>query len=285
VRAQQRRKRLQEKFGSEYDRAMDGESNRRAAEQELEHREKRHAQLDIRPLSPAAHERYSQNWASIQQQFVDRPATAVVEADRVLTELMAERGYPTEGFEQQLADLSVEHSRTLEHYRTAHGTMLRQRENKGDTEDLRSAMLHYRTLFEELLDTGDVRQQRQVNESPPTTPVARQAPPQQQGAQHQGQYQPGQYQSGQYQSGQYQSGQPGQYQGGQPGQQPPGGYPQQPPQQSGQYRQPAGGGRQPVQPDQPIPGGPPAQPGRPMHPGQQYAPDPGLPHTPPDQRR
>lgn len=186
VRIQQRRRRLRERFGSEYERAAQ-DSTKLAADRELEERERRHEQLDIRPLSPAAKQHYSENWANIQQQFVDRPTTAVVEADRVLTSLMAERGYPTQGFEQQLADLSVEHSRTLEHYRSAHGIMQRQQHGDASTEDLRAAMLHYRTLFEELLgddgprDRSGVQTNATARQEPPTEPVpaqpARGTPP------------------------------------------------------------------------------------------------------------
>lgn len=188
-----RRRRLRERFGTEYDRAAQDRS-KLAADRELEQREKRHAQLDIRPLSPAAKQHYSEGWANVQQEFVDRPTTAVVEADRLVTSLMAERGYPTEGFEQQLADLSVEHSRTLEHYRTAHGIMLRHQHGEAAaavpaTEDLRAAMLHYRTLFEDLLtdeepqDRGMVQTNATARQEPPTEPVPAQPttrqPPQQ----------------------------------------------------------------------------------------------------------
>ncbi|GAA1991240.1 hypothetical protein [Amycolatopsis minnesotensis] len=151
VRQEAQRKRLREKFGPEYERTVETHENPRAAERELAAREKRHAELDIRPLSPSARERYTQQWALIQEQFVDRPSGAVDEADRVLVALMAERGYPTEDFDQQVADLSVKHSRTLEHYRTAHGAKLAHERTEASTEQLRDAMVHYRTVFEDLL--------------------------------------------------------------------------------------------------------------------------------------
>jgi hypothetical protein len=154
VSQEMKRKRLREKFGPEYDRTVSDHENPRAAERELAAREKRHADLDIRPLTPSAQERYSQQWALIQEQFVDRPAGAVTEADRVLVALMAERGYPTDGYDQQLADLSVKHSRTLEHYRTAHETMRGHERTQASTEELRDAMVHYRTVFEDLLTDG-----------------------------------------------------------------------------------------------------------------------------------
>lgn len=151
VSQEMQRKRLQQKFGPEYDRTVEESENPRAAQRELAAREKRHSELDIRPLSPSAQERYSQQWTLIQEQFVDRPAGAVAEADRVLVALMAERGYPTEGYDQQLADLSVQHSQTLKHYRTAHDTMRNHEHTQASTEELRDAMVHYRTVFEDLL--------------------------------------------------------------------------------------------------------------------------------------
>jgi len=148
------RKRLRQRFGPEYDRAVKQADNPRAAQRELAERERRHQELDIRPLSPSARERYGQQWALVQEKFVDQPAAAVAEADRVLVALMAERGYPTEGYEQQVADLSVRHARTLEHYRAAHETQ--HSRTAASTEDLRDAMVHYRTVFEDLLtDDGD----------------------------------------------------------------------------------------------------------------------------------
>jgi hypothetical protein len=100
----------------------------------------------------SARERYTREWAQVQEKFVDHPAAAVAEADHVLVSLMSDRGYPTEGYEQQLADLSVRHAKTLEHYRAAHAT---QHERSGaSTEDLRDAMVHYRTVFEDLLTDG-----------------------------------------------------------------------------------------------------------------------------------
>ena len=146
------RKRLRQRFGPEYDRAVEEHDSAREAQRELAGRERRHKDLDIRPLSPAARERYARQWARVQEQFVDHPAAAVQEADQVLVSLMSERGYPTEGYEQQLADLSVRHARTLEHYRAAHET--RHARQTASTEDLRDAMVHYRAVFEDVLTDG-----------------------------------------------------------------------------------------------------------------------------------
>jgi hypothetical protein len=152
VTKEMQRKRLQQRFGPEYDRTVEEKDSPRAAQRELAERERRHKELDIRPLSATARERYTREWAQTQEKFVDHPADAVAEADRLLVSLMAERGYPTEGYEQQVADLSVRHAKTLEHYRAAHAT---QHERTGaSTEDLRDAMVHYRTVFEDLLTDG-----------------------------------------------------------------------------------------------------------------------------------
>jgi len=150
---QMRSRQLRGRFGSEYDRALDEGGSKRAAERELAEREKRHASYELKPLAPEERDRYAQQWALIQEQFVDHPGSAVAEADRLVTVVMGERGYPTEGYEQQASDLSVRHSSTLEHYRTAHDIKDRHSESRADTEELREAMVHYRSLFRELLDS------------------------------------------------------------------------------------------------------------------------------------
>jgi hypothetical protein len=151
ARNKSRRRRLQERFGPEYDRMVEQKSDRRAAESELTERERRHAELPIKKLAADARDRYSHEWLAAQERFVDEPVEAVRTADGLLTALMAERGYPTDGYEQQLADLSVQHASTLESYRTAHTIGGRAAEGTATTEDLRQAMVHYRSLFEELL--------------------------------------------------------------------------------------------------------------------------------------
>jgi len=152
VTQEMQRKRLQQRFGPEYDRTVEESDNPRAAQRELAERERRHKELDIRPLSASARERYAREWAQVQEKFVDEPTTAVADADRLLVALMGERGYPTEGYEQQLSDLSVRHAKTLEHYRAAHATQ--QKSDGASTEDLRDAMVRYRTVFEDLLTDG-----------------------------------------------------------------------------------------------------------------------------------
>ncbi|MEU6406588.1 hypothetical protein [Streptomyces sp. NPDC046985] len=156
-----RRRRLRKRFGPEYERTVEGAENRRAGERELRAREKRHDSLDIKPLPAEARDRYSREWSTVQADFVDRPLEAVHDADRLVTSLMHERGYPTEGFEQQVADLSVEHGQTLEHYRAAHEVESLSSGSEATTEQLRGAMVHYRALFDELLsDEGRAQHAR-----------------------------------------------------------------------------------------------------------------------------
>jgi len=151
VRTQSRRRRLRERFGPEYERMVADADEPRAVEQELSAREKRHAELPIRALPADARDRYAREWVDVQERFVDAPVEAVSEADRLVTAVMAERGYPTDRYEQQLEDLSVEHAYTLDHYRAAHEASGRAAAGTATTEDLRQAMVHYRALFEELL--------------------------------------------------------------------------------------------------------------------------------------
>jgi hypothetical protein len=155
-----RRRRLRQRFGPEYDRLVEETGSRTKAEAELANRQRRVAGLDIRPLDPAARARYSQGWAAIQERFVDTPQDAVMAAQRLVMTVMKERGYPTEGGDQMLADLSVDHANVLDHYRAAYDISQRAADNAATTEDLRQAMIHYRALFQDLLGG-----------TPATTPV------------------------------------------------------------------------------------------------------------------
>ncbi|MEQ4716045.1 hypothetical protein [Nonomuraea sp. B19D2] len=148
---QQRRRHLRERFGPEYERAVAEHDNRREAEQELLDRERRHAELDVHPLTEESRDTYANRWTEVQERFVDAPGFAVTEADQLVTAVMAERGYPTQDFEERLSTLSVGHAATLDHYRTAHEISGRAARKEASTEDLRQAMVHYRALFEELL--------------------------------------------------------------------------------------------------------------------------------------
>jgi hypothetical protein len=155
ARGQARRRGLQQRFGPEYDRTVESHESTREAEQELLARQKRHDELEIHPLDPEARERHLAEWRQVQERFVDEPETAVTEADRLLVLVMGERGYPTEGYEQQVSDLSVEHATTIDRYRKAHDISTQAEAKKASTEDLRQAMVHYRALFTELLDTDE----------------------------------------------------------------------------------------------------------------------------------
>jgi hypothetical protein len=147
------REHLRERFGSEYDRAVDEAGSRRRAEQDLADRERRHAQLDIRTLPPARRQHFATEWTAAQTRFVDDPVTAVGDADRLVTQLLGERGYPTSGYQEQAAVLSVEHADVLDHYRSAHEVGARA--DQATTEELRRSMVHYRSLFDTLLHDGD----------------------------------------------------------------------------------------------------------------------------------
>ncbi|MGZ9935237.1 hypothetical protein ACXNSR_35795 [Streptomyces sp. NC-S4] len=146
-----RRRRLRDRFGPEYDRTVEAEGGRTAAERELRAREQRHDELEIKDLPAARRDQYAVEWSSVQEHFVDRPEGSVGEADELVSRLMRERGYPTDDYRGQLRDLSVEHGRTLDHYRAAHDVKVRSTDRRTTTEELRGAMVHYRALFDDLL--------------------------------------------------------------------------------------------------------------------------------------
>lgn len=153
ARSRRRSERIRGRFGPEYDRTVEHLGNRRRAESELSERERRREELDIRPLQPAARDRYIQSWRDVQIRFVDMPSESVRQADALVIQVMRDRGYPMEDFEQRAADVSVDHPRVVEDYRTAHAISQANDGGRATTEDLRRAMVHYRTLFEELLET------------------------------------------------------------------------------------------------------------------------------------
>jgi hypothetical protein len=146
-----RRRKLQQRFGPEYDRVVGETHSHRKAGAELTERERRVRSLDIHPLDETARAKYAGEWAAIQEQFVDQPEQAVAHAGLLVTSVMKDRGYPTEAYDQILADLSVEHANTLDHYRAAHQVSMQAETGSAATEDLRQAMLHYRALFDDLL--------------------------------------------------------------------------------------------------------------------------------------
>jgi hypothetical protein len=152
IRKKQRTKQLQSQFGPEYDRTMESADSRRKAESELAARQERREQLDIRPLSSAARERYTTQWQTVQAQFVDNPSGAVGSADTLIQSVMADRGYPVDDFESRAADVSVDHPHVVENYREGHRLAEQCANGNGSTEELRQAMRHYRALFDELVE-------------------------------------------------------------------------------------------------------------------------------------
>ena len=147
--------RLQDRFGSEYEHQLhEAHGNRAKAEAALLKREKRVEKFDIRPLAPEQRARFADDWRDVQAKFVDDPERSVAEADALLAEVMRARGYPVEDFEQRAGDLSVEHPRLVANYRAAHEIARRHARGEGGTEDLRSAFIGYRALFEELLQAN-----------------------------------------------------------------------------------------------------------------------------------
>jgi hypothetical protein len=147
---QMRRRRLRQRFGPEYDR-LAAEHGSRKAEAELAQRQRHVRELDIHPMSPEARARYNAEWAVVQERFVETPHEALKAATGVVTSAMRDRGYPTENYDQMMADLSVEHAHTLSQFREAHDIGVRA--DTASTEDLRQAMIRYRSLFRELVGT------------------------------------------------------------------------------------------------------------------------------------
>jgi FtsZ-interacting cell division protein ZipA len=151
----QRSSKIRRRFGPEYERTVTETGDRRKAEQILEKREKRVQGFPIRALPQSDRERFAIAWRGVQAQFVDDPKTAVTRADQLVADLMNVRGYPVADFEQRAADLSVDHPVVIENYRAAHDIALRHQRGEASTEDLRRAMVHYRTLFEDLLGSRE----------------------------------------------------------------------------------------------------------------------------------
>jgi len=143
---------LRKQFGPEYDKVLQQHGDARHAEAVLAEREKRVDKFTIRSLSAADRERFLADWANVQRRFVDDPAFAVNEADALVTQVMASRGYPMADFEQRAADVSVNYPRVVQNYRAARVIVVRYGQGQASTEDLRQAMVHYRSLFEELLE-------------------------------------------------------------------------------------------------------------------------------------
>jgi len=151
-----RSERLQEKFGSEYDHTVQTLGDEKKAQTELESRQKHVASLDIHPLSAKEGDRYVADWAIVQARFVDEPGQAIIDADRLIMEVMLLRNYPVSDFEQRAADLSVNYPELVSNYRAARLIAIKNEQFLADTEELRQAMIYYRSLFEELLEIEPV---------------------------------------------------------------------------------------------------------------------------------
>src|SRR5271157_3027820 len=159
-----RTERLRTQFGgAEYTRAVEEGGSRRKAEAVLDKRADREQSFNIQPLVQGDRARFVESWRRVQARFVDGPGGAVTEADQLLRDVMSTRGYPVSDFEQRAADISVDHPLVLEHYRSAHEIADRQTQGQASTEDLRQAMIHYRTLFEELVGEPELARAKAVS--------------------------------------------------------------------------------------------------------------------------
>jgi len=152
----QRRARLRQKFGSEYDRTVSNLGSAPKADESLSRREAEVEKLKLRELAPPERERFLHEWFAVQSRFVDHPKGALVEADELVCSLLQARGYPATSFEQSAEHLSVDHPRLIENFRTAHAAIERSVRGEANTEELRAAMIHYRALFDELTQTKTV---------------------------------------------------------------------------------------------------------------------------------
>ncbi len=148
--------RFQDQFGSEYDRSVQTQGSEKNAQTELNERQKHVDTLNIRPLSNSERERYLADWTAVQAKFVDQPGQATIEADHLIMEVMQLRDYPVSDFEQRAADISVNYPAFVSNYRAARETAIRNEQHHAGTEDLRKALINYRSLFDELLDAETV---------------------------------------------------------------------------------------------------------------------------------
>jgi hypothetical protein len=162
VMQQRRRAHLKDRFGPEYDQALRQHPDARVAERELLNRERRVATFDIKPLTRDDAGRFTEAWRLIQSRFVDEPKGAVVDADRLVDEVMRTRGYPIADFEQRMADISVDHPRVVANYRSARVIAERNTRGETNTEELRQALVHYRELFADLLEIREEDRQEPV---------------------------------------------------------------------------------------------------------------------------
>lgn len=161
VNSRKRTEGLKERFGPEYERTVGEAGEQRPAEDELAARERKREKLDIVPLTPQAREKYAGRWRTVQSAFVDNPSSALGGADQLVILVMRECGYPIDDFDQRAADISVDHPTVVENYRAAHNISLSQQEGDVGTEKQRQAFVHYRALFEKLLETDKYKDKSQ----------------------------------------------------------------------------------------------------------------------------
>ncbi len=163
----QRRKseQLKSQFGPEYERTVNEIGDERKAETVLADRQKRVSSYTIKPLPADLREHFVETWPSVQAKFVDDPKYAVTRADDLLGEVMSARGYPMSDFDQRADDLSVDHPEIVQNYRKAHEIALRHSRGEASTEDLRTAMIHYRALFDDLVNEPNLNRVRPTQET------------------------------------------------------------------------------------------------------------------------
>lgn len=147
---------LRQKFGPEYGRAVEETGNKYKAEAKLEKLEKRVDKFSVHPLAPEEANRFRDSWRTIQSGFVDNPKTALSAADTLVGEVLAARGYPIADFDERASEISVNHASVVEHYRAAHAIALKLKAGQATTEDMRQGMIHYRTLFDDLLGIPEI---------------------------------------------------------------------------------------------------------------------------------
>lgn len=143
---------LRERYGEEYDRTVEARGGVGKAERDLEERERRVKQLDIRPLGPKERSEFIEEWREVKAVFVDSPVEAVHHADRLLAKIMTTRGFPMADFDRRYEDLTVDHGEVARHYREGHDVVLRHGRGEASTEDLRQAMIHFEALFDDLVN-------------------------------------------------------------------------------------------------------------------------------------
>jgi hypothetical protein len=151
-----RKQELHDHFGPEYDHTVETMGDEKKAQTELDERRAHVKTLEIRPLSISERERYMADWTMVQSKFVDEPGQAIVDADRLIMEVMQVRAYPVSDFEQRAADISVNYPALVSNYRAAREIAIKNEQHQATTEELRQAMIYYRSLFEELLGTETV---------------------------------------------------------------------------------------------------------------------------------